>query len=98
MDVFLGPCWGLNLANGARKSRHRIKLDDPSTMLMNTGVNHTCVPIMDIGLYDWPDNQSTNACCTQGNGLAQNGQHRGQNRGLGGWGLKQNHQCQLSGM
>ena len=35
MDAFFGPCLGLYLANCARKSRHRIKLDDPSTMLMN---------------------------------------------------------------
>ena len=32
MDAFFGPCWGLYLANGARKSRHRIRFDDPSTM------------------------------------------------------------------
>ena len=32
---FFGPCWGLHVANGARKSGHRIKLDNPGTMWSN---------------------------------------------------------------
>ena len=42
IDAFFGPCWGLYLANGARKSRHRIKVMTPVFMSMNTGA---------VGLY-----------------------------------------------